>query len=54
MGTLSGVSFPECYKTKVQVDLDGVNINFIDMENLKKNKRASGRHQDLADIENLD
>jgi hypothetical protein len=28
-------------------------VNFIDLENLKKNKQASGRHQDLADLENL-
>jgi hypothetical protein len=28
-------------------------VSFIDLENLKKNKRASGRHQDLADLENL-
>jgi hypothetical protein len=27
---------------------------FIDLENLKKNKKAVGRHQDLADIENLE
>jgi hypothetical protein len=28
-------------------------VNFIDIENLKKNKKASGRLQDLADVENL-
>jgi hypothetical protein len=28
-------------------------VNFIDLENLKKNKKASGRLQDLADLENL-
>jgi len=26
----------------------------IDLENLKKNKRATGRFQDLADVENLE
>jgi hypothetical protein len=29
-------------------------INFIDLENLKRNKKAVGRHQDLADLENLE
>lgn len=29
-------------------------IHFIDLENLKKNKRATGRLQDLADLENLE
>jgi hypothetical protein len=28
-------------------------INFMDIENLKKNKRAAGRLQVLADIEKL-
>ena len=28
-------------------------LPFIDLENLKKAKKASGRLQDLADIENL-
>jgi hypothetical protein len=28
-------------------------VNFIDLANLKKNKLASGRFQDLADLENL-
>ena len=32
----------------------GIKIDFIDLENLKKNKKASGRHQDLADLDNLD
>jgi hypothetical protein len=34
--------------------IDDVLINFIDLENLKKNKRAVGRLQDLADLENLE
>jgi len=50
---LDGVDFETCYKSKVSVDIEGIDINFIDLNNLKKNKRASGRHQDLADLENL-
>jgi len=53
MGTLPGVDFPSCYVARVQVELDGVLVNFIDLENLKKSKRASGRLQDLADLEGL-
>ena len=53
MGTLPGVDFPSCYAARVQVELDGVLVNFIDLENLKKSKRASGRLQDLADLEGL-
>ena len=50
---LPGVEFATCYPVRVEVELDGVRVNFIDLENLKKNKQASGRHQDLADLENL-
>lgn len=28
-------------------------LNLISLEDLKTNKRASGRHKDLADIEHL-
>jgi hypothetical protein len=29
-------------------------VQFIDLDNLKKNKKASGRLQDLTDLENLE
>jgi hypothetical protein len=48
-----GVLFDECYESRIQVDADGLTINFIDLENLKKNKLATGRPQDLADLDNL-
>lgn len=52
--TVPGVEFSECYTARAIVEVDRVPVNFIDLENLKKNKRASGRHQDLADLENLE
>ena len=52
--SLSGVEFSECYPSHVIAKIDGVSASFIDLENLKKNKKATGRHQDLADIENLE
>ncbi|RPH95021.1 MAG: hypothetical protein EHM72_15225 [Calditrichaeota bacterium] len=51
---LAGVDFTICYDHKVQVEIEGTVITFIDLENLKKNKKATGRHQDLADVENLE
>jgi predicted nucleotidyltransferase len=51
--TLPGVEFNQCFAEKVVVDMEGVSVSFIDLENLKKNKRATGRAQDIADIENL-
>jgi hypothetical protein len=48
-----GVDFEECYPLRIIEEVDGVQLAFIDLENLVKTKRASGRLQDLADIENL-
>jgi len=42
-----------CYASRVEVVIDEVTVNFIDLDNLKKSKKASGRLQDLADLENL-
>lgn len=52
--SLTDLTFEECYRSRVQVEIQGVHINFIDVDNLKKNKRATGRLQDLADVDNLE
>ena len=51
--SISGVDFEECYRTRIVDTFDGVEVNLIDLENLKKNKKASGRTKDIADLENL-
>lgn len=48
-----GIEFEESYKAKVTIKIQKLDINFIDLENLKKNKIAVGRYQDLADLEKL-
>lgn len=50
----SGVDFETCYAKRVQICLEGVGVDLIDLESLRANKRAAGRHQDLADLENLE
>jgi len=52
--SLPGVEFAACYDKRMQIEIEGVWVNFIDLENLRKNKQASGRLQDLADLENLE
>ncbi len=52
--SVTGLEFEECYKSKVHTEILGSEIDFIDLENFKKNKKAVGRHQDLADLENLE
>jgi hypothetical protein len=51
--TISGVDFSECYTEKLVGELDGEQVNLISLNHLKINKKASGRHHDLADLENL-
>lgn len=51
--TISGVDFADCYAARVEDVLDGVPVHLISLTHLKINKRASGRHQDLADLDEL-
>lgn len=52
--SVTGLEFEKCYKTKVKIEIQGVDIDFIDLDSFKTNKKAVGRHQDLADLENLE
>jgi hypothetical protein len=50
---ISGVDFDECFASRVQTSLDGVDVPVISLADLRRNKRAAGRHKDLEDLENL-
>ena len=50
---LSGVEFSSCYESRVEVKIDEIIANFIDLENLKRNKKSTGRLEDQADLEHL-
>jgi len=51
--SISGVEFDGCYEARVVEELDGVEVDLIDLKHLKLNKKASGRLKDLSDLENL-
>jgi hypothetical protein len=53
MNEISGVTFAECYAHRVIFKDQDLLVAFIDLERLVRNKRATGRLRDLADIENL-
>ena len=53
MTSPKGVDFNTCYASREEIEIDGLKVNLIDLNNLKINKKATGRHQDLADLENL-
>ena len=50
---ISGVTFAECYVSRIEAIIDGLPVPFIDLPSLLKNKAASGRPKDLADIDAL-
>jgi hypothetical protein len=51
--SISGVDFRDCYGRHVEADWDGVPVPLIDLEDLKRNKQASGRLKDRLDLEQL-
>ena len=53
MTTLTGVDFETCFEARAVIIVDNITVNLIDLEDLKRNKRAVGRPQDLADLDNL-
>jgi hypothetical protein len=52
--SVTGLEFEACYESREHIEIQGSKIDFIDLESFKKNKKAVGRHQDLADLENLE
>jgi hypothetical protein len=50
---ISGVTFDEALRTSVSTGLDGEPVRMIGRDALVKNKRASGRSKDLADLAQL-
>jgi predicted nucleotidyltransferase len=49
----SGLDFEKAYSNKQIVILEGLEVPVISLQDLIVNKRASGRAQDLADVEKL-
>lgn len=53
MNFADGLEFAEAYADRNAVQVEDIRINTISKADLLKNKLASGRHKDLADIERL-
>lgn len=51
--SISGVEFDAAWQSRVKSTLDDQPVAFLGWQDLIKNKRASGRPKDLADIEKL-
>jgi predicted nucleotidyltransferase len=53
LNTISGVEFDNAYLNKITGEVDGLNVNFINIADFITNKEASGRQKDLSDIASL-
>ena len=51
---LEGVDFDKAYANRKVIDLSGLKIDLISVTDLIANKKAVGRHIDLADVEKLE
>lgn len=50
---ISGVTFEQCDRNRVETSIDGISVHFIGLEELIQNKRASGPAKDLVDVAEL-
>lgn len=51
--TIDGVDFDDAWERRTTIELDGLSVDFIGRDDLIANKLASGRPQDLADVDRL-
>jgi hypothetical protein len=52
--SISALSFEEAWDRRTEADFGGVPARFLHIDDLLKNKRATGRATDLADCERLE
>ena len=53
LNEIDGVNFEEAWANHLQVDVDGILIKYIGLDDLIKNKEISGRPRDISDIKEL-
>jgi predicted nucleotidyltransferase len=53
MGEISGVTFAEAWKGSLEATLSGVTLRVIGLEELRRNKAATGRGKDADDLKKL-
>jgi len=51
--SISGVQFQNCFRNRVVDTVDDVEVSIISLQDLRRNKKASGRLKDLTDLRYL-
>lgn len=52
--SVDGVSFDTAWENKRRISLGGIESWVISPQDLIANKKCSGRHRDLADVESIE
>ncbi|RDV14731.1 hypothetical protein DXT99_13500 [Pontibacter diazotrophicus] len=50
---MAGIDFAACWENRVTMPFGDTMANYISLNDLKKNKKATARQQDLLDLQNL-
>ena len=53
LNTIDGVKFEDAFPNRLSVDVNGFDVNYIGLKEFIKNKTASGRSQDIADLKEI-
>jgi len=53
LNEIDGVNFTDAFNNMQIIDIEGINVNYIGISDLIKNKQASGREKDLLDVKSL-
>lgn len=53
LNSIDGVSFKEAEKNKQIIDIDGLAVAYVGLQDFIKNKEATGRLKDRSDIEEI-
>jgi hypothetical protein len=53
LNEIDGVTFVEAYPNKLIIDVDGLPVNYIGLDDLIKNKISTGRQRDVSDVTEL-
>jgi len=52
--SVDGLEFTEAFNNSEIIDIEGISVHVLSVQDLIKNKRVAGRTKDLADVEALE
>lgn len=53
LNEIDGVTFKEAFRNKLIIDIEGLQVSYIGLDDLITNKKVSGRSRDLSDVNEL-